>query len=235
MIALHCMELWNTTSKASCWVFGCVFFMEARQRSTVATCSHIGTRLAEARLNEHKVLHCPYKSSWSTSQKTWWSMISAQVVSTSSPNVFKLSWHDVDKCFLQIWKYLQYKRSWFLRHENLLSSVGGFALRISPNFKIKRTHSLLQIVSNCWCLLILMAEQSSRKKQLHRQFNFRDLFQENLRSEIVSNLSIHTPRGFLPGRFSGFLQNGRHPIRFEMWKSGKIWHWNWTRFCISLQ
>ena len=162
--------------------------------------------------------------------KTWWWMISAQLASTSSPNVFMCSWHDVDKCFLQIWKYLQYKRSWFLRHENLLSSVGGFALHISPDFEIKPTQSLLQIVSNCWCLLILMAEQSSRKKQLHRQFNFRDLFQENLRSEIVSNLSIHTPRGFLPGRFSGFLQNGKHPIRFEMWKSGKIWHWNWTTF-----
>ena len=64
------MELWNKISKASCWVFGCVFCMEARQRSTVATCScHIGTRLAEARLNEHKVLHCPCKSSWSASQK----------------------------------------------------------------------------------------------------------------------------------------------------------------------
>ena len=138
----------------------------------------------------------------------------------------------MDKCFLQICKYLQYKRSWFLRHENLLSSVGGFALRISPDFEIKPTQSLLQIVSNCWCLLILMAEQSSRKKQLHRQFNFRDLFQENLRSEIVSNLSIHTPRGFLPGRFSGFL---RSPFDLRCGNLAKSDIGIGQHFCINLQ
>ena len=179
MIALHGAVKQNFQSVLlSFWMCLC---MEARQRSTVATCSHIGTRLAEARLNEHKVLHCPCKSSWSASQKhgdEWFQPNWFLLHPPMSSCVHDMMWTNV---FSRFEKYLQNKRSWFLRHENLLSSVGGFALRISPDFEIKPTQSLLQIVSNCWCLLILMAEQSSRKKTAPPAIQFQGFVSGNFK------------------------------------------------------
>ena len=136
-----------------------------------------------------------------------------------SPCVHDMMWTNVFSRFESIYRtnvhgFLD-MRIYYHLWVDLHSASPQISKSNQPNLSCK----LYQIVGVSW---ILMAEQPSRKKQLHRQFNFRDLSQENLRSEIVSNLSIHTPRGFLPGRFSGFLQNGKHPIRFEMWKSGKI-------------